>query len=58
MDGAKPLLKGGGPHHCGAHHIGAGDQIIAGGKGTWQIVDHQPHSLQRNALAHRVIMRA
>ena len=40
MDGSQPLLKGGGSHYCGAHHIGAGDQIIASGKCTWQIVDH------------------
>ena len=58
MDCPQPLLKGGGPHHRRAHHIGARDQIITGTIGMRQIFDHQPHSLKRYALAHRVIMRA
>ncbi len=50
MDGAKPLLKGGGPHCRRAHHMGAGLYIVRRVIGTGQIFDHQPHALERDAL--------
>ena len=58
MDGAKPLLKGGGTHRRRAHHMGARLYVIRRRISTRQIVDHKAHALKRDALRHGVIMRA
>ena len=58
MDCAKPLLKRCRPHHCGAHHLGAGLDILAVAISARQVLFDQPHPFQRYALAHGMIMRA
>ena len=58
VDRAEPLLEGGRTHGRSAHHLAARLQIGAVGISAGQVVLDQPHAFQRDALAHRVVMRA
>ena len=58
VDRAQPLLERRGAHRRRAHHVGAGLEVGAIGIGTRQVLLDQPHPLERDTLAHRVVMRA
>src|SRR2546430_365397 len=57
MDAAKPLLEGGGAHRGCAHHMGARDEILAVCKSLRQVLEHQPHTFDSDAVGHRMIAR-
>ena len=55
VDGAEPLLEGRGPHRRRAHHMRARLEIVPIGHGLRQILENEPHALDRDAVCHRVI---
>ena len=57
MDGAEPLLEGGRAHRRGAHHVRARLEVLAVGHRLRQVLEHQPHAFDRDAVGHRVIAR-
>ena len=57
VDGAEALLEGGRAHRRRAHHVGAGFEIVAVRHRLRQVLEHEPHALDGNALGHRMIAR-
>ena len=57
VDGAEPLLEGGRAHRRRAHHVRARLEVVAVGDRLRQILEDEPHALDRDAVGHRMVAR-
>ncbi len=55
MDGAEAFLEGDGAHAGGGHHLAARDQIGAVGDRDRQVLLHQPHAFDGDAVGEGVV---
>ena len=55
MDGAEALLERRGAHRGGAHHVAAGLDVVGVRHDLGQVLEHQPHALDRDAVGERMI---
>ena len=57
VDRAQAFLKGDCPHGRGRHHVRAGHEIRTVSVRAQQILVHQTHALECDALTHGVVVR-